>query len=251
MAQDTSSLPISSVPPAVGGPTDSPQVVPPVLAPILVDPANVVHAHEVQVDGDVLAVPQETVGLGDLSASVAVNPPAVSEPVAMPSIEPVPVVEPIPPVSVAEPSLPVVDEDLSPDAKPADSVPADSVVTDTDASPSADTDTESAPDGEKSPLDILEEILAGAEAEKKQVDEEAQKKEQEELAFQAQMDAKTAEFKIEADERLKQSHIAVEQAKQQRTDIDQQLIDQGKLEPQVAIEKDEFSIRQLEHQKPE
>lgn len=207
---------------------------------------NVVAAHEVEVEGDVQAVPQEGVGLdssGETQSAPVVAPVLPEQPLppqeaVVPDIAP----ESVPPVASGG------DDDQSAPVPPSEPVLSDSTATIT--SPSTETPAEGG-DGEKSPLDILEEILAGAEAEKKQVDEEKQKKEAEEAEFQAQLQAKQAEYQVQAEQRLQESQSVVEEAKQQREDVDKQLLEQGKIDQQSTSQGDEFAIHQLEHQKPE
>lgn len=101
---------------------------------------------------------------------------------------------------------------------------------------------------EKSPLDILEEILAGAEAEKKKKEDlEAEKKAQEEQEV-AEREAKETAFRAEAEQRLQVEAGKIEEAKQQRQQVEQDLIDQGKVDPNEALSNDALAIRQLQHE---
>lgn len=262
MVQDISSSPLPNIHPTPAQPVasqDSGLLPTPTALPN--DPTHIIEAHEVEVDGDVGAVPQESVGLGGESSFIPpvqpVAPPtlpsASDDVVALPEVHVTeePVVAPAADASVEQES----------DTTPAPQLVVDEIASSQETSdfpsrePASDEvsvlEESTGKDGEKSPLDILEEILAGAEAEKNQADEEKKKKEQEEAAFQAQLDAKKAEYKSQVDVRLMESKQAVQEAKQYREDVDKQLIEQGKLDPKATDQSDEFEIRQLEHQKPE
>ncbi|MCD8484452.1 hypothetical protein LRY60_02460 [Candidatus Woesebacteria bacterium] len=77
------------------------------------------------------------------------------------------------------------------------------------------------------------------------------KKDDEEAAFQAQLAAKQAEYDQQAQVKLAESTALVEEAKSQREAVDQQLMEQGKIDAPVTQSSNDMEIRQLEHQKPE
>lgn len=108
-------------------------------------------------------------------------------------------------------------------------------------------------DGEKSPLEILEEILAEANSEKtKQTEEEQQKlqKEQEEAKFKAELAAKEAAYRQEASVQMEKTKLDLESAKQQRDQVQEDLTAQGKVSEQTPDVRDEtLAIHQLEHDK--
>lgn len=202
--------------------TSQPAFSPPVSSPSSGIPDPVV-------DGDVAAVPKETVGLGDddaQSQSEDSQQPLEPEELQLPP-------EPEDPRSPPEPELNEV-------------VVAGDEETQEDES---DDGEEKTGESEKSPLEILEEILAGAEAEKSAKDEEENKKKAEEEAYQAEKAAKEAAYQVEATQRIEETTVLLEEAKQQRSATEQDLIQQGKILPTESTEADKFTIHQLEHKK--
>ncbi len=243
------------------------------------DPAPIVHADEVAVDGDIQAVPQEDFGLATntLPAPVASAEPLQAPPEFVPpstSQAPLPADEPpvavVPPVapSVASPTVPDEQTILSDEPAPlapditeesadvfeGDAVASTPMPTSDEKIGSEETASEETTESsseEKSPLDILEEILAGAEAEKNQVSEEEKKKKDEEAEFQAQLAVKQVEYDQQAQQRLAESATQIEAAKQQRDAVDKDLMEQGKIDAPATHSGVDFTIRQLEHKKPE
>lgn len=134
----------------------------------------------------------------------------------------------------------------SAEAVSADSAPTPPV----DASSGSDLNesSDAAPSTEKSPLEVLEEILAGAEAEKNVQEQEIAKKEQEDAEFAAQLLAKQEAFAQEAEVRMQEQRVAVAQAEEHRDQVEEQLQQQGKLDPVKSTENDPFVIHQLQHE---
>lgn len=175
---------------------------------------------------------------------------------ANPASTPPPIPDtPVPPLEPVVPAPPdLISESVAEAAPQGDLKPEEEVLPgsfDLVASPTPDTPSPPAAGDvpEKSPLEVLEEILAGAEAEKSAKDQEAEMKKQEEAEFQAQLAAKQEAFKQEAMVRLQEQHVAVEAAEQHRDEVEKQLQKQGKLDPVKTTTDDPFIIRQLEHDK--
>jgi len=211
------------------------------------DPQVVVAPHEAA------AVPKETIGFSQPE-------PFQVEPAATPTIAPLPLINetPIPsPVlpPLPEPVLPTVAADLPmplppqpiPNSAPlSDDLPkpiSDAVVASTDAPKPAAT-------GEKSPLEILEEILAEANTEQSKEEDAKKKKEREDREFAEQLAAKEAAFKEQAAIEIDQKRQEVEVAKQRRDDVEADLKSQGRGDDSTPdVNDDAMAIRQLEHDK--
>jgi hypothetical protein len=110
--------------------------------------------------------------------------------------------------------------------------------------PAAPTEEKPA-EGEKTPLEILEEILASAGAEKELKDKEAAEKQAAAEKEKAEAAAKEAQYRQEAEQKI----VAVEQdlvtAQQEQAQVDAD-------HPAVpdAVVPDQFAIHQLDHQQP-
>lgn len=112
------------------------------------------------------------------------------------------------------------------------------------------TDDDEDLDGQESPLDALERILAEANEEKAKEKEEEDKKKKEEEEFKAQMAAKQAAYQQEAQQRIKEQEAALQAATAERQQVEQQLAAQGKADAHTANYVDEqFQINQLKHDK--
>lgn len=172
--------------------------------------ANLFHPSTVKTDGDIAGVPAETPQVsGTPPVTTAVfggSQPAAAAPPAEPAAPPAAPVQPLP------------DEEK----KPTEEKPAE---------------------GEKSPLEILEEILASAGAEKELKEKEAANKKAIEDKEKAEMAAKEAEYRQQAQQKIVgvKEDIAAAQQEQAQVDIEH---------PAVTEEQtpDQFQIRQLHHQ---
>lgn len=193
------------------------------------------------VTGDTTAVPKESVGFAQVeaasgaSASIPSVPPASpTSPASSPPILPVPPVQPQPVVQRPSPQ---------PQPSPAAPVsPPPAVAARPGTPPAAGSD--------KSPLEILEEILAEANSEKSKAAEAEKAKEEEEKKFEAEMAAKEAAFRQEAEVQLTQTKLELEEAKTHRQEVEQELTAQGKGNDQAPTPTDDaLVIRQLEHDK--
>ncbi len=201
------------------------------------------------VQGDTTAVPKETIGFSQ------VEEPATST-TTTPAEAPIPPVQAVAPLEDL-PSMipPSSDPGVATSAPPMDAVqapvtPLDTLPTltptQTPAPPSPDAKT----DSEKSPLEILEEILAEANTEKSKEEDAKQKKEREDKEFAEQMAAKEAAFQQQAALEIDQKRQEVEEAKTRRDDVEADLQAQGKGNDQAPdVTDDALVIHQLEHDK--
>jgi hypothetical protein len=224
-----------SVPPLPVQPAASP-VQPAVSS--LQQPAPGVPGHNVATEGDVQAVPKETVGFdlveevpGPLQASDSSLgvPPMPRLPPALPSI----------PTTVSQP--PVMAEDPSKSQAPGE-FPMPSV---TSAEP-----TQASADADKSPLEILEEILAEANTEKSKEDEAKKQKEEEKRKFEEEFAAKEAAFQKDAAAQIALKHEELKEASIRREEVEAELTAKGQGNDQASpVVDDKFAINQLEHDK--
>ena len=202
----------------------------PTISPVqpqgVVDP-TVIPSTQVVTNGDIAAVPAE---------------PPNGVPTVLPPIEPNPIPTPQP-----EPPAPAV----SPIQVPSELV-SESPVSSDDASSSTDeekteeatTESGEGEDGEKSPLEILEDILANASAEKELKDKEEAEAQAKEAQEKAEMAAKEAQFQEEAKQKIGEAQVAVAEAKQFREDVDAKMVDTTKVSNALA---DDLVIKQLKH----
>ena len=156
----------------------------------------------------------------------------------VPSVPPVPQPdEPVAPSTPGVSSLPSANLAMS-------SIPLSGV------SDSGTATREDATNGDKSPLEILEEILAEANTEKSKEDDVKKKKEQEDLEFAQQLAAKEAAFQQEAAAEIEKKRQDVEEAKVRRDDVEADLKAQGKGSDTIPdVTEDTMAIHQLEHDK--
>lgn len=112
--------------------------------------------------------------------------------------------------------------------------------------PTPEPATEAKPaEGEKSPLEILEEILASAGAEKELKDKEEAQKQAATAKEKAEMAAKEAQYREEAQQKIAvaQQGLVTAQQEQQQVDIDHPAVP-------AAVVPDQYAIRQLGHEQP-
>jgi hypothetical protein len=260
--------------------------------PLLSAAAPSYSAQHVRTDGDITAVPQEQIGFqademlpqpadrltapAEVFAEASAAVPLGGKPSSGPAAAPVspPQIEPaisdervseLPTTPLSETSVP---EMLTQMPAVPEAAPDEAVQTAADgAQPSSDptgpnADAASAP--EKTPLEILEEILASAnegapgaasegeatpspedvateEAKRQQAEKEAQ-----EAAARA---AEEQRYRQEADQRIALAQQDLQQAAQQREEVTQELQSQGKQvgPTQEAPQDDQFAIAQLKH----
>lgn len=254
--------------------TTAPTPQPPTPAPQPDPNAHIFQPTNVHADVDTTAIPRENGWVqpnGQSGASLHPSAPAAPQ-VVLPPIPPehpestvteppspqpmlaatdqVPPPPPSPsPTPIPEPTIPV----QMPEAPEIPETPtAQTVATDSSAQADASAQTPAEPltgdapagGAEKSPLEILEEILASASEEKAAKDkEEAEKKAQEEKE-KAEMVAKEEQFRQEAEQKIAATAPALAQAKQQRADVDAQF---GTATNDGLPE--ELQIQQLKHDK--
>lgn len=130
----------------------------------------------------------------------------------------------------------VADDQQSDDSVPV-SAPADPTT------PADETKAEG--EEEKSPLEILEEILAGANAEQDTKDKEAAEKEKKEAEEKAAFAAKEAAFAQQTQTKLAETKVKLEEAKVQREKVEQEIL--VKDGPATQAMGDQFAIHQLTH----
>jgi len=244
-------------------------------------------AQHVQIEGNVEAVPQETIGLGQAPSTLPVAPENLAEPVA-PGILPIPAdrlsapaeVFPEDPSAIPDSSVPQ-QGDVA--AEPAAQLPSEVAQVAQGAqlpqdpsqfpqaqqplTPPAAEGTEGG-ESQKTPLEILEEILASAnenptdgapgpdngdsEASKASADAadaDAQATAEEEAQKAAALAAETARYQQEAEQRITLAQQDLQEAAQQRVDVTQQLQSEGKHVGATVSTPEEqvFAIQQLEH----
>ncbi len=214
---------IPQVPPVGADPVSPPSVAP------LADPLSTT-----------VSVPQETpsVVVAELPLiSVQGNPEPEPSQDALPEAT-----DPIEPVPA--PEMPVDIQDV-PVAPPTDPLAVQTDPTESEETPSAAGGDAPASDSERSPLDILEEILAGANAEQDLKNKEEEEKARKEAEEKAVFEAKKAQFAQETESKMAGVHTALQEAATLRENVDAQLGEPdsknaGKLD-------DEFAINQLTH----
>lgn len=215
---------------------------------------------------DTSVIPKETVGFDQVEESATkIEEPATQgqpqmeappqpqtqlQPEPAPQLEHSPQSEPTPQLeTIQPPDQPTANSDPP---QPEPSEPSEAPQDTASPAPSS-ANSEASSDGEKSPLEILEEILAEANSEKtKQTEEEQQKlqKEQEEAKFKAELAAKEAAYRQEASVQMEKTKLDLESAKQQRDQVQEDLTAQGKVSEQTPDVRDEaLAIHQLEHDK--
>jgi len=229
------------------------------------------NAQHVQIEGDVQAVPQENIGLGQEASAIPPVPEYQAE-VAVPGVLPVPAdrltapaeVFPEAPESSQSSESLVVTAPTAP--QPTLDIPSVSpAITDPLIDQTAEPPAEGAENGEsqKTPLEILEEILAsanenpaegapgagqgGGEADTAAAD--AQALVEEEAKKAAALAAETERYQQEAAQRITLAQQDLQEAAQQRVDVTQQLQSEGKqVGATVTTPEDQaFAIQQLEH----
>lgn len=150
------------------------------------------------------------------------------------------------PSPVSDPGPTPVSDSFSPLPAPAPAEPARpfaaTPLADDAAASSVDPAAPPAPGTDKSPLEILEEILAGADAEKNLKDQkEAEEKAQKEQEA-AEFAAKEAAFAAEAKVKLEANAQALEEAKMQREKVEAELAQNAPVDTAVVN-----TIGQLTH----
>lgn len=121
-----------------------------------------------------------------------------------------------------------------------------------DLQPDVQSQTQSpaAPDqaAEKSPLEVLEEILATADAEKAQKDAKVAEEEAEKARIQAEFAAKEQAFAVEAQQRIEEQKSLLTEASDLRQQVEADLRQQGKI-VDLDTSNSLHAIRQLVHER--
>ena len=282
-----STTPISSLVPDASLPPVPPTAIPPVGAPTPFPVAQVptYNAQHVQIEGNVEAVPQENIGLGQ-EAPVPSAAPEYQAEAAIPGIVPAPADRLQAPAEVfpmAEPEqtpeapLSVVPESTSsmeptpvsvpvPDPEPVllqPEVGATQQLPETSVEGAENPEAAESGESQKTPLEILEEILAsanenpaegspgadGASGDADKATADAQALAEEEAKQAAALAAETSRYQQEAEQRIVLAQQDIQDAAQQRVDVTQQLQSEGKqVGATVSTPEDQaFAIQQLEH----
>lgn len=195
-------------------------------------------------------VPVDSVAPADVPVSPVTPPPspasAPTSPVPTPTYTPVSQLPQPPSGLLDEPSVPAPSTDAAQPVVPSPDAALPAAPVSDDASPT-DSPAAADPAAQKSPLEVLEEILAGADAEKAAKEDAENRAAKEAQAAADLLQSKYQAFSEEAAVKMEQQKVALAEATQQRDKVEEDLRQQGKQDESVPTAVGPLAIHQLTH----